>query len=169
MSISNNSKNKCLPRYTGTGLLTVAAFAGYVTLFANDLKSIKVELLEPKDAPLVEADSDFYFHTIPLPQLVRANEVVLCPEGTSPVPMVVNQTADLGLGRKIPRIVHLTGKSKCLTPPLLGIARRWSLEGYSFYFHDDEAVSQLLHHKFPLFRHLVDSYECIKHAGGGNV
>lgn len=162
----NFNRSRCLPRYTGTVILAIAAFAGYGKLFATDLKSIKVDPLDSKDAPRVTEHNNDY-RSIPLPQLVRVDEIVSCPKGTSPVPMVVNETADLGLGRKIPKIVHLTGKSKCLTPPLLDVARRWSLEGYSFYFHDDEAVNRLLHHKFPLFRHLVDSYECIKHAGGG--
>jgi hypothetical protein len=41
-------------------------------------------------------------------------------------------------GRKIPRIIHVTAKSRCLTPDVLKHLEQWQ-------FHDEDAVDRLLH------------------------
>jgi hypothetical protein len=48
-------------------------------------------------------------------------------------------------GRNIPRIVHMTAKSRCVTPSVFRHLKQWQFPGHSFYFHDDEAVDRLLY------------------------
>jgi hypothetical protein len=56
--------------------------------------------------------------------------------------------------RDIPKIVHQTSISRCLTPTYASIAARWFFHDWSYYFHDDDAVDRLLHADFPEFPHL---------------
>lgn len=56
--------------------------------------------------------------------------------------------------RKIPKIVHQTSKSKCLTPAFAEVTGRWKLPGYAYYFHDDNAISNLFALDFPEFPHM---------------
>jgi mannosyltransferase OCH1-like enzyme len=60
---------------------------------------------------------------------------------------------------KIPRIIHQTSKSRCLTPGLAKtVLEQWTplIEqgAWSYYFHDDDAVDQLLSLDYPEFPHL---------------
>ena len=56
--------------------------------------------------------------------------------------------------RRIPNIIHQTSKSRCLTPAIYNATTNWELEGWSYYFHDDDAVERLLLSHFPEFPHL---------------
>ncbi|CAB9525662.1 glycosyltransferase [Seminavis robusta] len=105
----------------------------------------------------------------PLSEIVRADEQVTCPHGLYPVQQIVNSTADMGRDRKIPRIIHMTGESKCLTEIFYNNTRKWSLDGHSFYFHDYQAKQQLLQRFWPEFPHIQIAYECLKNAGGAAV
>ncbi|KAG7342747.1 glycosyltransferase sugar-binding protein containing DXD motif [Nitzschia inconspicua] len=54
--------------------------------------------------------------------------------------------------RRIPMVVHVTGKTRCLTKPFMDNLERWKLKNHSFYFHDEESVDRLLQeywHEFP--------------------
>ena len=62
-----------------------------------------------------------------------------------------NPSSHLLNSRKIPKIVHQTAKSRCLTRNFEGAAVSWLLPGFSYYFHDDEAVDRLLQHHFTDF------------------
>jgi mannosyltransferase OCH1-like enzyme len=104
-----------------------------------------------------------------LPELVRATEEVTCPTGLFPVLMVVNETADRALGRRIPQAIHMTGEVKCLTETFFKNTLDWSLEGHSFYFHDRQAKESLLARHWPEFPHLQNAYQCLKNAGGAAV
>ena len=53
-------------------------------------------------------------------------------------------------GRKIPRIVHLSSKSRCNDPILAGNIEKWRLAGHSVCLHnDDEAIQRLFHRGWP--------------------
>lgn len=102
---------------------------------------------------------------VPLAEFVKP--VISCPDGLTPAPQVVNPTADLGEGRKIPRIVHQTGKTQCLTDVFYQGANNWTFVNHSFYFHDDVAVDNLLFQReWPMFPQIKNSMECLKNAGG---
>ncbi|GFH59900.1 hypothetical protein CTEN210_16376 [Chaetoceros tenuissimus] len=61
--------------------------------------------------------------------------------------------------RKIPKIVHMTSKGRCFTKAFADNIKQWTLPGYSFVLHDDEAVEKLFHNyewtEFPLLRHVL--------------
>jgi hypothetical protein len=114
------------------------------------------------------------FDYIPLIDLVNThththtyNQNVTCPDGLKPINQVVNWEAEHNDTRKIPRIIHMTGKTVCLTDPFYKNAQSWQLKGYSFYFHDDQAVQRLLLNKywdeFPLLQY---AWPCYGNKGG---
>jgi hypothetical protein len=61
--------------------------------------------------------------------------------------------------RKIPKIVHMTSKSKCFTKAFADNVELWRFEGHSFFLHDDNAVHRLIDSRewseFPLLKEVV--------------
>jgi Glycosyltransferase sugar-binding region containing DXD motif len=68
---------------------------------------------------------------------------------------------------RIPKIVHQTSKSRCLTKMFARISQPWrSLEGYDYYLHDDIAMVELLiSHldELPMLHDLVQA-RCLPHG-----
>jgi mannosyltransferase OCH1-like enzyme len=63
--------------------------------------------------------------------------------------------------QKIPKIIHITAKSRCLTAKVRSNLLFWeALPGYSIYFHDDAAVDRLLSKYWPHFPHLSWAQQC---------
>ena len=102
-----------------------------------------------------------------LKQLTRPEETMTCPGALKPVEFVSSPEADAAVGRKIPKIVHVTGPTKCLTQPFHDAMKLWKFENHSFYFHDDKAVDDLFNRDWPMFPQLKNSMLCLKGAGGG--
>lgn len=46
--------------------------------------------------------------------------------------------------RTIPKVIHMTSLSRCVTEQVYDLTERWKLPGYSVFFHDDQAVMKLL-------------------------
>lgn len=67
----------------------------------------------------------------------------------------------------IPRIIHVSHKSRCLPQDLIEHLQQWKHQfpNYSIYFHDDEAVSRLFHEDWPEFPQLKTFMKCIRHEG----
>ena len=63
--------------------------------------------------------------------------------------------------RKIPRVVHVTGKTRCLSQPFLANLNKWKLENHSFYFHDEDAMDRLLNEEWPEFPQLKMIQNCM--------
>jgi hypothetical protein len=104
-----------------------------------------------------------------LVELTRAHETTICPSNLRPVEMVSNPEADAALGRRIPKIVHMTGKTKCLTDAFYDATKKWQFENHSFYFHDDEAMEELFNRDWPMFPQIKNALVCLKGAGGGKL
>jgi hypothetical protein len=92
----------------------------------------------------------------PLHELTRQSDYPDCEEDLNfvddkaePENKTIRRT-----GPRIPRIVHQTSKSRCLTARLYNATRTWDIPGWSYYFHDDDAVDSLLQMDFPEFPHL---------------
>lgn len=51
--------------------------------------------------------------------------------------------------RKVPRIVHMTSKSRCLTQGYHENLNKWRIQGHSIFLHDDDAVEKLLNRSWP--------------------
>jgi mannosyltransferase OCH1-like enzyme len=108
---------------------------------------------------------------IPLEQLTKFNITVSCPDGL--VAMQDRHIPENSLygattsNRLIPRIVHQTSKSRCITQPMADIAKHWSIQdddgtNWSYYFHDDNAMQRLFDQPWPEFPHIHDVLACIK-------
>ena len=73
---------------------------------------------------------------------------------TSQIQNVHNPESHSTSTYKIPRIVHQTSKSRCVTPAFFELTNQWKFPGWSYYFHDDDAMERLLQIEFPEFAHL---------------
>ena len=65
-----------------------------------------------------------------------------CPDGMVPFPDTPLPSASIP--KKIPSIVHITAKTRCVPPNIFNHLKRWEFAGYALYFHDDEAVHRLM-------------------------
>ncbi len=68
--------------------------------------------------------------------------------------------------RKIPKIIHMTSKTRCVTDPFVRNINKWRFDDYSYFLHDDEAVNRLLDRVFVEFPLLQDMRHCV-HSGAG--
>lgn len=102
---------------------------------------------------------------IPLDDLVDTSGVTSCPDG-----FVLMNSTDLQdrsrthpPGRKIPKLVHVTSKSRCMHPHFVQNLEPWQqFENYSFFFHDDEAIDRLMMKRFwPAFPSLQLIQPCL--------
>ena len=66
--------------------------------------------------------------------------------------------------RQIPRMIHVSMKSRCLSPDMAYGVQKWkdALPDHSFYFHDDDAVDRLLQSNCPEFPGILDLMKCVR-------
>ena len=67
-----------------------------------------------------------------------------CPNGTIVFPDTPLPPTENGTHHKIPKIVHITAKSRCVPPNIYKHLKQWEFKGYGLYLHDDTAVHKLL-------------------------
>ena len=69
--------------------------------------------------------------------------------------------------RRIPRILHLSHKSRCVPVEFADAVERWkvALPNHSVYFHDDAAVQRLLGLDWPEFPQLRTILRCVQYNG----
>lgn len=105
-------------------------------------------------------------HRIPREDLIRSNPNpgALCnnTDGNSEKHLIEStilpDNVTYSSHRRIPKIVHVTSKSACMTPAFIENIATWRFPGYALYFHDDVAVDRLLARyctRTPLSRVLV--------------
>lgn len=63
--------------------------------------------------------------------------------------------------RKIPKVVHITGKTRCLAKVFYDNINKWKFVDHSFYFHDEAAVDRLLQQHWPEFPQLQHMQHCL--------
>ena len=69
--------------------------------------------------------------------------------------------------RRIPNIIHMTSKTRCLTTNYTTNAKTWLFPYHSIIFHDDEAVTNLIQKRSWLeFPHIQDASVCITSGAG---
>ena len=103
---------------------------------------------------------------IPLIELTRSHENFTCPDGQVFVPdTVLDPKLAWEGGRKIPRIVHVTARSRCMAPEFAELLDTWRFEGYSFFFHDDDAMQVLLDRRWAEFPSMEALLRCVKYGG----
>lgn len=99
---------------------------------------------------------------IPLNELVNSNPNVTCKPGKSGKRIIHDTILPESIThtRKIPKIVHVTSFTRCMTPPFLDNLDKWRLPDHSFYFHDEMAVDRLLAKYWPEFPQLQLMQKC---------
>jgi mannosyltransferase OCH1-like enzyme len=102
-----------------------------------------------------------FYHQIPLDELTKssrssAGQDIVCQNGTF---VVLNRIESSDARRlkvseqyHIPRIIHQTSRTRCLVQDFVVSANKWKeLDGYDYYFHDDEAMERLVQNAHPAF------------------
>ena len=109
----------------------------------------------------------------PLTELTQSNVTnITCPEPLVPIyDRVVDSatiTASNGpTGRRIPRVLHVSHKSRCVAPDFADAVDRWkeALPYHSIHFHDDDAVERVFALDWPEFPHLARMRQCVQKRG----
>jgi hypothetical protein len=113
-----------------------------------------------REWPINALDLMTQYSKIPLEDLVNTDPNPTCKKGRAQK-SVFQSVTDLDpsithpAGRKIPKIVHVTSKTRCIPPILQENLERWKFPDHNFYLHDDAAVERLLFETYwPEFPHL---------------
>lgn len=106
---------------------------------------------------------------VPLQLLTGSAKTIECREGLVPVYDSLDDPSLTFQNRKIPRIVHLTFKSRCLHPDLAENVESWRFPDHSFFFHDDEAMDKLLYRDWPEFPQLKYAIKCLLYGGAAKA
>lgn len=106
-----------------------------------------------------------------IPELVGGTANYSCPESFVLVEDTIDPSfyegSDSGGARKIPKVIHMTSKSRCMTEAFAANMDAWRLRGHSLFLHDDAAVDRLLWRRsWPEFPDLRDAMRCV-HPGAG--
>ena len=109
----------------------------------------------------------------PLTEITQSNVTnITCPEPLVPIydrivdPATI--TASNGpTDRRIPRILHVSHKSRCVVPDFADAINRWkeALPYHSVYFHDDDAVERVFALDWPEFPHVTKMRQCVQKRG----
>jgi len=101
---------------------------------------------------------------ISLQELVVSTEPK-CPNGQYVIQDTIHPRSIDGK-RKIPKIVHVTSKTRCAPKEIVDNVNTWRFEDYSFFLHDDVAVARLLARDWPEFPLLHEAINCITSGAG---
>jgi mannosyltransferase OCH1-like enzyme len=105
----------------------------------------------------------------PLQTLAKSDKTVECKEGLLPVYDSLLDPQLAFQDRKIPRIVHLTSRSRCMHPVIASNVDTWRLPGHSLFLHDDDAMDELLYRDWPEFPQLKYVLKCLIHGGAAKA
>ena len=85
---------------------------------------------------------------IPLEELVDTEPDKSCPPGLvmiNDIRSVDRNITSFLLPRRIPRVIHVTSKSRCVTPNIAESINSWkNYSDHKFFFHNDAAMYRLL-------------------------
>ena len=94
-------------------------------------------------------------------QLVGSVGNYECSEGL----VLVNDSIDPSFyqisQRKIPKVIHMTSRTRCMTKAFAANVDNWRFEGHSLFLHDDDAVDRLLNRWWPEFPHMQNVKNCM--------
>ena len=136
--------------------LTVIFLERVYIPFKFDLNANLQERDVTTQSKISQATPDYRFSTKvpPLDKLAAISVLESCPYQSRKVENVHLSLSVSLETPKIPRIVHQTSKSRCLTAAFTNVTSHWKLSGWSYYFHDDDAIDRLFKLEFPEFPHL---------------
>mmetsp|Transcript_5226 Transcript_5226/g.15204 ORF Transcript_5226/g.15204 Transcript_5226/m.15204 type:complete len:471 (-) Transcript_5226:410-1822(-) len=102
-----------------------------------------------------------------LEELVSSSGNYECPEGSTLFENIVLPENITHANRKIPKVIHMTAKSRCVTPEVREHIMKWKFPDHSLYLHDDAAVYKLLdycindRHGYELVKRLSKAAMCL--------
>lgn len=100
---------------------------------------------------------------VPLRTLVNTKQEVSCPPGLSLVSdTILDSRLAYAGNRKIPRIVHVTSKTRCMPQEFTDNLDKWRFPNHSFFFHNEAAIERMLNRYWPEFPHLQQAMRCTK-------
>lgn len=108
-------------------------------------------------------------------QELTANPLsISCPEPLRPMYDRIVDTSTNSSAvppRKIPRMIHASMRSRCLSPDTYDAMQAWkdALPHHSFYFHDDHAVDRLFGMPFKEFPALTSLMRCVRFKGAMRI
>lgn len=133
--------------------------AGWLPLVIQLQDSLVLQF-DDEHAALLAKERQSEQFSIPLRELVATHEI--CQK---PLVRFNDSVLDKELAyadhRNIPRIIHVTSKTRCVTPRLAAHLEKWRLPEHSLFFHDDEAVYRLLSRHWDEFPHLAQISKCV--------
>jgi mannosyltransferase OCH1-like enzyme len=101
-----------------------------------------------------------------LTKLADSDKPIECAEGLIPVPdTVLDPTLAWSDGRKIPRVVHVTSRSRCMTKEFAENIDKWRFKDHSLFMHDDVAMDKVLNRDWPEFPLLQKVLKCTNFGG----
>ena len=141
--MQSNSTMRATVNYAGTSLSATS-----MALLGNTTATMMLASAFPTNGENSRVNEEEKL--IPLPELVGSAQAAntSCPPGATPILDTIrhHHHDDELPHRKIPRIIHITSKSRCATPKVQALVQQWRFANYSLFFHDDDAVDRLFRH-----------------------
>ena len=134
----------------------------------------KASMLPFQQSTPEDGGNDRKWAPIPLEELTggggKNNGIVPnCTYPYVPVSDSIEDSDPYAGGRKIPRYIHVSHKSRCLHHLQALSLEKWkqALPNYSVFYHDDDAVERLIHGEdnWPEFPHLRKIIQCAQMKG----
>ena len=94
-------------------------------------------------------------------QLVGSFDDYECPDGLVIVKDTIDSSSFEKNQRRIPKVIHMTSKTRCMTHAFATNVDSWRFEGHSLFIHDDDAVRRLLNRWWPEFPNIHDIQNCM--------
>eukprot|EP00934_Nitzschia_sp_Nitz4_P000692 Nitzschia sp. Nitz4//scaffold195_size40117//3373//4610//NITZ4_007572-RA/size40117-augustus-gene-0.32-mRNA-1//-1//CDS//3329540353//692//frame0 len=142
--------------------LALIVCSSFLTLFRDPVKQLKPQL--DWGARKVE---DVPRRPPSLLELVDDDPTATCEDGLVRIHDSNRDLLQQNLRTKgIPKVVHITSKSRCLHPAFLDVIDKWRFEGYTVMIHDETAVDRLFGRYFPEFPELQKAAYCIFSGAG---
>ena len=94
-------------------------------------------------------------------ELVGDSSDYQCPDGLVLVKDSIDPSFYEKSERKIPKVVHMTSKTRCMTKLFAENIDKWRFKGHSLFLHDDDAVDRLLKLHWPEFPQLQTIMKCM--------
>lgn len=128
----------------------------------------------PQPQPQQQVGKQYKYYTLEELTNNPADGKLSCPDGLIPIydrHVAVNEEDHDVNPRKIPRAIHATMKSRCLSPDTSTAMQKWkdALPRHSFYFHDDDAVDRLFEMPWEEFPQLKSFMRCVRFKGAMRI
>ena len=94
-------------------------------------------------------------------ELAGSTDNYECPEGLVLVKDSIDPSFYEKTQRTIPKVIHMTSKSRCMTQSFADNVDKWRFAGHSLFLHDDDAVDRLINRQWSEFPHIQVALQCM--------